>query len=105
MTVVVTRNVSARVRGFLASAMLEIIPGVYSAPRLSPAVRDRVWEVLQEWFRNECDASVVMLWHERNKPGGQAVRVLGNPPIALVESDCGVLLACRPQPAIMKVQQ
>ena len=28
MTVVVARNVSPRVRGFLASAMLELAPGV-----------------------------------------------------------------------------
>ncbi|MHB1678756.1 MAG: type I-E CRISPR-associated endoribonuclease Cas2e [Sulfuriferula sp.] len=94
MTVVVTRNASARVRGFLASAMLEIAPGVYSAPRLSPAVRERIWGVLQEWFPNEQDASVIMLWAERQVPGGQAVRTLGCPPIGLVEVD-GLVLACR----------
>ena len=32
MTVVVTRDVEARYRGFLASAMLEIAPGVYVSP-------------------------------------------------------------------------
>lgn len=95
MTVVVTRNVSARTRGFLASVMLELAPGVYSAPRLSPTVRDRVWKVLQEWFANEQDASVVMLWQDREMPGGQAVRALGTPPIRLVDVD-GLLLARRP---------
>jgi CRISPR-associated protein Cas2 len=92
MTVVVTRNVSDRARGFLAGAMLELAPGVYSAPRISPAVRDRLWTVLEEWFPNERDASVVMLWQERDVPGGQAVRTLGSPPVALVEVD-GLLLA------------
>lgn len=43
MTVVVTRNVSDRVRGFLSSSMLELAPGVYSGARMSSAVRQRVW--------------------------------------------------------------
>ena len=50
MTVVVTRNVAPRYRGFLASVMLEIAPGVYTSPRMSRAVRERVWEVLTGWF-------------------------------------------------------
>jgi len=95
MTVVVTRNVSSRVRGFLASVMLEVAPGVYSAPRISPAVRVRIWEVLAEWFPNEQEASIVMLWQERELPGGQAVRTLGTPPIQFVEVD-GLMLAQRP---------
>ncbi|QGU33449.1 type I-E CRISPR-associated endoribonuclease Cas2e [Thermochromatium tepidum] len=95
MTVVVTRNVSARVRGFLASAMLELAPGVYSAPRISPAVRERIWSVLADWFPNEEGASIVMIWQEREMPGGQAVRTLGTPPIAFAEVD-GLILARRP---------
>ena len=94
MTVVVTRNVSMRVRGFLSSAMLELASGTYSAPRISPAVRDRIWTVLEDWFANEADASVIMLWQERGMPGGQAVRMLGSPPIDLVDVD-GILLAKR----------
>lgn len=97
MTVVATRNVSARVRGFLASVMLELAPGVYSAPRISPAVRERIWQVLAEWFPNETEASIVMVWAERDMPGGQAVRVLGAPPIEFVEVD-GLVLARRPAP-------
>ena len=42
MTVVVTRNVAPRFRGFLASVMLEIAPGVYTAPEMSKGVRERV---------------------------------------------------------------
>lgn len=45
MTMVVTRDVEARYRGFLTSTMLEIAPGVYVAPRLSKGVRERVWAV------------------------------------------------------------
>ena len=42
MTVVVTRNVPGRYRGFLASCMLEVAPGVYTNPGMTRAVRERV---------------------------------------------------------------
>lgn len=94
MTVVVTRNVSDRMRGFLASTMLELAPGVYSAPRLNAAVRERIWAVAEEWFEAEIDASIVMLWKDAQKPGGMSVRVLGLPPVELVEVD-GLILSRR----------
>lgn len=94
MTVVVTRNVSDRVRGFLSSSMLELAPGVYSGARMSSAVRQRVWGVLEDWFPAEVDASIVMVWQEPQVPGGQQVRLLGAPPVDLVEMD-GVVLARR----------
>ncbi len=95
MTIAVTRNVSPRIRGFLASSMLELAPGVYSAPRLSPAVRDRIWAVLEEWFLAEKDASIVLVWADANLPGGQNVKTLGLPPVELVELD-GLIVAHRP---------
>jgi len=95
MTMVVTRNVSDRIRGFLASSMLELSPGVYSAPRLSVAVRNRIWAVLQEWWPYERDGSLIMVWADTTVPGGQAVNTLGAPPVGLVEVD-GVVLAKRP---------
>jgi CRISPR-associated protein Cas2 len=95
MTVVVTRNVSNRMRGFLTSSMLELAPGVYSAPKISPAVRDRIWGVVFEWFSAEQGASVVMLWADPGQPGGQSVRVLGLPPVNLIDLD-GLLIAHRP---------
>ena len=87
MTIAVTRNVSARIRGFLASSMLELAPGVYSAPHLSPAVRDRIWAVLEDWFLAEKEASIVLVWADVNMPGGQNVKTLGLPPVELVELD------------------
>lgn len=95
MTMVVTRNVSDRTRGFLASSMLELAAGVYSAPRLSAAVRERIWDVLKEWWPYETDASIIMVWADKTIPGGQAVNTLGTPPIDLVEID-GIVLAKRP---------
>lgn len=87
MTVIVTRNVSDRVRGFLASSMLELAPGVYSAPRITPAVRERIWRVLTDWFLNEKEASIVMLWADTTMPGGQAAATLGLPPVQILEID------------------
>lgn len=95
MSVMVTRNVSGRMRGFLASSMLELAPGVYSAPKMSPAVRERIWAVVTEWFSNEQDASVVFLWADPSQPGGQNVKVLGLPPIKVIDLD-GLLVTHRP---------
>ena len=50
MTVVVTRNVAPRFRGFLTSVMLEIAPGVYTGPRMSKGVRERIWNVMTQWY-------------------------------------------------------
>lgn len=87
MTIIVTRSVSGRMRGFLASTMLELSPGVYSAPRISPAVRERIWAVVSGWFDSETDASVVMIWQDKHLPGGQAAMMLGSPPLEFVEVD------------------
>lgn len=95
MTVIVTRNVSARIRGFLASSMLELAPGVYTSSRMTTGVRERVWSVISDWFCSENDASVVMIYEDPTVPGGQSVRVLGEPPVELVELD-GMILARRP---------
>ena len=50
MTVVVAVNVEARYRGFLASVMLEIAPGVYTSPNMTTGIRERIWNVLAEWY-------------------------------------------------------
>lgn len=97
LTVVVTRDVAPRFRGFLASALLEIAPGVYVGPRMSAGVRDRVWAVLEAWFLALGGGSVVMVWRDERSAGGLAVRVLGLPPRRLEEVD-GALLVRRELP-------
>lgn len=88
MTVVVTRDVPGRFRGFLASAMLEIAPGVYTSPRMTKAVRERVWAVLEGWFHaSGIDGAIVMTWRDTDHASGQAVRTLGVPAKELVELD------------------
>ena len=92
MVVVVTRDVSARFRGFLASCMLEIAPAVYTSPNMNPAVRNRVWSVLEEWHQTLKKGSIVMTWNDKKAPGGQQVRMLGWPPKELVPVDGHILV-------------
>ena len=94
MTVIVTRDVAPRIRGFLASCMIEIAPGVYTSPRLSTAVRERVWAVVTEWFEELGGRCIVMTWQDPRTPSGQMVRVIGEPPVELVDHD-GVILSRR----------
>lgn len=95
MTMVVTRNAEGRVRGFLASAMLEIAAGVYAAPHMTAAVRDRIWEVLVKWEVGARDDGAVMVWPEAQAAGGIMVRMLGEPPLELCET-ASVVLTRRP---------
>ena len=94
MTVVVTRDVEPRYRGFLASAMLEVAPGVYVSPDLSSGVRERIWGVLEDWFTTLGNGAVVMLWRDGTVAGDLALRHLGDPPKEIRDAD-GVLLVKR----------
>ena len=46
LTVLITRDVEDRYRGFLSSAMLELAPGVYASPHLSARAREKIWSVV-----------------------------------------------------------
>jgi CRISPR-associated protein Cas2 len=88
MTIVVTRNVPDRYRGFLASCMLELAPGVYASPDMSRAVRDRVWAVCCEWsVVLPKDGGVLMTYRDHESPSGLAVLTLGWTKKELVELD------------------
>lgn len=78
MTVVVTRNVPDRYRGFLASCMLEVAPGVYTSPRMTKGVRERVWQVCIEWSAAlPTDGGVLLTWRDKDQPSGQGLRTIG----------------------------
>ena len=87
MTVVVTINVAARYRGFLASTMLEIAPGVYTSPNMTKGIRGRVWDVLSGWYAELQQGSIVMTWRDPSAVGGQSIRVLGEAPKEIVDAD------------------
>lgn len=91
MTVVVTRDVADRYRGFLASVMPEIGPGVYVAPELSRGVRERIWRVLSGWWGEMPGGSILVAWKDEQAAGRLGLLTLGLPPRDLVDLD-GVLV-------------
>ena len=91
MTVVVTTNVEGRYRGFFASTMLEIAPGVYTSPMMTAGIRDRVWDVLTEWHGQLGNGTIIMTWGDPEAVGEQRIRTLGVPAKEIVDAD-GVYL-------------
>lgn len=92
MTVIVTRDVEERYRGFLSSVMLEIATGVYTSPHLSKAVRERIWAVVSDWYGTLQRGSLVMTWRDPEAPGGQGLLILGEPTRNLVVVDDALLV-------------
>ena len=87
LVVIVTRDVTDRFRGFLASVMLEVAPTVYISPRMNAGVRSRTWRVLSDWYKAEPGGSIVMVWRDVNETGGVGISTLGTPPRELVDID------------------
>jgi CRISPR-associated protein Cas2 len=97
MTIVVTRDVADRYRGFLASVMPEIGPGIYVSPELTKSVRERVWTVLSDWWATLPGGAIVLAWKDDTAPGRLGLSTLGLPPVRLTDID-GVLLVHRALP-------
>lgn len=91
MTVVVTVSVEPRYRGFLASAMLELAPGVYTSPQMTSGIRNRIWGVLTRWYHELGNGSIVMTWRDPSAVGEQRILTLGEAPKEIVDAD-GVFL-------------
>jgi CRISPR-associated protein Cas2 len=94
MTVLVTRDVADRFRGFLSSVMPEVAPGVFVAPALSRGVRERIWTVLAGWWDGMPGGSILLVWRDDTQPSGLGLRSLGMPPRELTDVD-GLLLVRR----------
>ena len=94
MTVVVTRDVEPRYRGFLASVMLEVAPGTYVSPTMNAGVRERTWRVIENWHGKMGRGSLTMISKDGSAPSGLALNQVGIPPIELCEVD-GLWLARR----------
>jgi CRISPR-associated protein Cas2 len=92
MTVIVTRDVPMRTRGFLASVAPEPAPGLYTAGHMTKGVRERVWSVISDWHAATGEGSIVMVWRDDTVPGGLGLATLGAPPRRLVDLD-GVLVS------------
>ena len=94
MTVVVTRDVADRYRGFLASIMPEVGPGLFVSPELSRGVRERIWTVLSSWWDGMPGGSILMVWKDESASGRLGLLTMGLPPRKLVDLD-GALLVRR----------
>ena len=94
LTMIVTRDVEARYRGFLTSVMLEIAPGTYVAPDMSAGVRKRVWRVLTAWWQELGRGALVLVWRDTASVGNLRIESLGEPPKQIVDAD-GILLVKR----------
>ena len=94
LTMIVTRDVELRYRGFLTSMMLEVAPGVYVAPDMSVAVRERVWSVMSEWWNTLGRGSLTLVWRDTKVQGNLRIQNLGEPPKSIVDAD-GVFLVKR----------
>lgn len=94
LTMIVTRDVEMRYRGFLTSVMLEIAPGVYVSPDMSAGVRQRVWSVMTDWWSQLHRGSLVMVWRDSKAVGNLRIETLGEPSKVIVDAD-GLLLVKR----------
>lgn len=94
LTLIVTRDVEMRYRGFLTSVMLEVSPGVYVAPEMSASVRARVWQVMSEWWQVLGRGSLTMVWRDTSAVGNLRIETLGEAPKQIIDAD-GVLLVKR----------
>ncbi|MFT7721624.1 MAG: type I-E CRISPR-associated endoribonuclease Cas2e [Roseateles sp.] len=91
LTVLITRDVEDRYRGFLASALLELSPGVYASPHLGAKAREQIWKVVSDWHAQLQRGSLTLLYPDRQADGGLHVRQLGTSPRHPVRLE-GVLL-------------
>ena len=92
MTMVITRDVEDRYRGFLGSVMLELAPGVYAQPRMSAGVRARVIDVLADWHGRLGHGSIVICWAESAGHGGLGLMTFGEPPKEIARHDAMLLV-------------
>ena len=105
MTIAVTRNTPNRFNGFLCSCMQEIAPGVYVAPVMNAAVRERVWRVMMDWAELlDDDGGVVLFWKDDDAPSGLRIRMVGWPKKEFVEHE-GLWLTLRDLTAAHDVEE
>ncbi|KAB0583222.1 type I-E CRISPR-associated endoribonuclease Cas2 [Ideonella dechloratans] len=97
LTMLITRDVEDRYRGFLSSAMLELAPGVYASPHLSTRAREQIWSVVSDWHAQLGNGSITLVYPDRKADGGLIVQSVGTPTREIVRLD-GTLLTKRVNP-------
>lgn len=61
---------------------------------MNAGVRERIWRVMEDWFDDTEDGSILMTWPDSRSVAGQDFLVLGLPRVELVES-YGIFLSRR----------
>ncbi|MNU42822.1 putative ssRNA endonuclease [compost metagenome] len=87
MTVIITRDVEERYRGFILSCMPEIAPGVYASSNLNQGIRERLWAVVWDWHAQIGRGSISMIHEDRTSPSGLHIRSVGEPAKELIDFD------------------
>lgn len=87
MTVVITRDVEDRYRGFLLSCMPEVAPGTYAAVGMNQGIRTRMWDVVSGWHEQLQRGSISMIHEDRSSPSGLRIISVGTPARELVDLD------------------
>ena len=87
VVVVVTCNVENKITGMLRSVFHEIAPGVFVSVDLSARSFDRVWQVIDKWFREGPNKWVVGLTSDKTSVERYKVRSLGQPKREWAEID------------------
>ncbi len=87
MTVIITRDVEERYRGFILSCMPEIAPGIYASANLNQGIRERLWFVVSDWHRQAGRGSISMIHEEKTSPSGLHIKSVGEPAKELIDFD------------------
>jgi CRISPR-associated protein Cas2 len=62
---------------------------------MNRGVRERIWKVIEKWYYGLCEeGSIVMTWSDNSTAVGQKVKVLGAPPVELINHE-GIILTYR----------
>ena len=68
--------------------MLQVAPGVFVAPKMRKAIRERLWKVMLDWSEYmDTEGGVVMFWRDRSAPSGLGMRLIGWPKRDLIHCD------------------
>lgn len=89
MLVIVLENASDKLKGTLTRWMIEIKPGVY-AGRLSAMVREKLWEMIEEY-----QPQGALMVYSMNNEQGYSIKMLGEPKRSVIDLDGLQLIKCQ----------
>ena len=87
MVVICLNAVADRFHGFLRSVMLNVHPGVYLSMDLDAGSRERIWSILEEWWKADGRGEAIMIFRDKSKPGAADFRILGGTKRPIIEYD------------------